>query len=157
MGDLAAKNALLYSTLILNMYIYHHTSDISFTKSQHFNFSSRLSIVFAQSIEASCEWKRNGSSADRRCFNYFWVINNFIAYWGTPYIRGLRVYRCSCQLWEAKSLYSNYHKVSWIWKNEAHGWITKPLGMWKWNKSTWVVIYKYNRLAGPRKKDKMFC
>ena len=34
-----------------------------------------------------CSW----SSADRRCSNYIWVINNFIAYWGATYIRGFTV------------------------------------------------------------------
>ena len=32
-----------------------------------------------------CSW----SSTDRRCSNYIWVINTFIAYYGATYIRGL--------------------------------------------------------------------
>ena len=39
----------------------------------------------------SWEWKCSWSSADRRCSNYIWVINNFIAYWDATYIRGFRV------------------------------------------------------------------
>ena len=39
----------------------------------------------------SREWRCSWSSADRRCSNYIWVINNFIAYSNAPYIRGLRV------------------------------------------------------------------
>ena len=39
----------------------------------------------------SWEWRCNWSSADRRCSNYIWVINNFIAYWGATYIRGFTV------------------------------------------------------------------
>ena len=36
----------------------------------------------------SWEWRCSWSSADRRCFNCIWVINNFIAYWGaSSYIR----------------------------------------------------------------------
>ena len=31
------------------------------------------------------------SSADKRCSNYIWVINNVIAYWDATYIRGLTV------------------------------------------------------------------
>ena len=31
-------------------------------------------------------------SADRRCSNYIWVINNFIAYQVVAYTRGLKVY-----------------------------------------------------------------
>ena len=58
-------------------------------------FSSRLAIVFAQSIGASQvlsqEWRCSGSSTDRRCSNYIWVTNNFIAYWGAAYIRGFAV------------------------------------------------------------------
>ena len=37
------------------------------------------------------EWRCNWSSADRRCSNYIWVINNFIPYLGATYIRGLTV------------------------------------------------------------------
>ena len=40
----------------------------------------------------SWEWRCSWSSADRRCSNYIWVIDNFIAYWGASYIRDLTVY-----------------------------------------------------------------
>ena len=36
-------------------------------------------------------WRCSWSSADRRCSNYIWVIDNFIAYWGASYIRGFTV------------------------------------------------------------------
>ena len=39
----------------------------------------------------SLEWRCSWSSADRRCSNYIWVINNFITYQGTSYIRGFTV------------------------------------------------------------------
>ena len=39
----------------------------------------------------SWEWRCSWSSADRRCSNYIWVINNLIAYWSAPYIRDLTV------------------------------------------------------------------
>ena len=39
----------------------------------------------------SWEWRCSWSSADRRCSNYIWVINNFIAYWGVTYIRDFMV------------------------------------------------------------------
>ena len=48
-------------------------------------FSSRHAVFFAQSTEAMCqvwEWRCSWSSADRRCSNYIWVINNLIAYRG---------------------------------------------------------------------------
>ena len=39
----------------------------------------------------SREWRYNWSSADRRCSNYIWVVNSFMAYLIAPYIRGLTV------------------------------------------------------------------
>ena len=46
-----------------------------------------------------CSW----SSADRRCSNYIWVIDSFIAYLGSSYIRGFTVMPkfqpCSIQTW----------------------------------------------------------
>ena len=42
----------------------------------------------------SREWRCSWSSADRRCSNYIWVIDNFFAYWGASYIRGFTV----CQM-----------------------------------------------------------
>ena len=41
---------------------------------------------------SSREWRCGWSSADRRCSNYIWVIDNFIAYLGATYIRGFTVY-----------------------------------------------------------------
>ena len=37
-------------------------------------------------------WRCSWSSADRRCSNYIWVIDNFIANLGASYIRDLTVY-----------------------------------------------------------------
>ena len=39
----------------------------------------------------SWEWGCSWSSADRRCSNYIWVINNLITYWSASYIRDLTV------------------------------------------------------------------
>ena len=39
----------------------------------------------------SWEWRCSWGSADRRCSNYIWVINNFIAYQGASYIRDITV------------------------------------------------------------------
>ena len=39
----------------------------------------------------SWEWRCSWSSANRRCSNYIWVINNIIAYKGATYIRGFTV------------------------------------------------------------------
>ena len=41
--------------------------------------------------QLSREWRCSCSSADRRCSNYIWLINNVIAYQGVTYIRGLTV------------------------------------------------------------------
>ena len=40
----------------------------------------------------SWEWSCRRSSADRRCSNYIWMINNLIAHKGSTYIRDLTVY-----------------------------------------------------------------
>ena len=37
----------------------------------------------------SREWRCSWSSADRRCSNYIWVINNLMAYKGASFIRDL--------------------------------------------------------------------
>ena len=39
----------------------------------------------------SREWRCSWSSADRRCSNYIWVIDSFIAYYGASYIRDFTV------------------------------------------------------------------
>ena len=39
----------------------------------------------------SGEWRCSWSSADRRCSNYIWLINNLIVYKGAAYIRDLTV------------------------------------------------------------------
>ena len=75
--------------------IHHKISNIKHTKSQNLNVSRfvlQLSLL-AQSIEVRCwEWRCSWSSVDRQCSNYIWVVNNFIAYKGVPYIRDLTVY-----------------------------------------------------------------
>ena len=40
----------------------------------------------------SWQWRCSWSSADRRCSNYIWVINNFSAYKGASYIRDFTVF-----------------------------------------------------------------
>ena len=54
----------------------------------------------------SWEWRCSWSSADRRCSNYIWVINNFIAYLGVPYIRDFTV------------LFSGMDSNWWVLKND---------------------------------------
>ena len=56
-------------------------------------FSSRLAglcpIYWGQVL--SREWRCSCSSTDRRCCNYIWVINNFIAYSAASNFRGFTV------------------------------------------------------------------
>ena len=51
--------------------------------------SCLCSIQWSQVL--SQEWRCSWSSADRRCSNYIWVIDSFIAYQSTTYIRDLTV------------------------------------------------------------------
>ena len=46
-------------------------------------------IQWSQAL--SREWRCSWSSADRRCSNYIWVIDNFIAYYSASYIRDFAV------------------------------------------------------------------
>ena len=52
--------------------------------------------VFAESLEARCQVENEdvvaGRTADRRCSNYIWVIDSFIAYEGASYIRDFTVW-----------------------------------------------------------------
>ena len=64
-----------------NMCWYRQISNIRRTKSQ---------IYWSHVL--SWEWRCSWSSADRRCSNYFWVINNLIAHKGATYIRDLTVF-----------------------------------------------------------------
>ena len=48
----------------------------------------------------SWEWRCSWSSADRRCSIYIWMINNFIAYSGVAYIRGLMLVHCYWGLYD---------------------------------------------------------
>ena len=57
----------------------------------------------------SREWRRSWSSADRRCSNSIWVINNFIANWGAAYSRGVTVTELTFNnynMW-----FGDFHKV----------------------------------------------
>ena len=42
------------------------------------------------------EWRYSCSSADRRCSNFIWMINNFIAYQGATSVRDLTVAILMC-------------------------------------------------------------
>ena len=51
---------------------------------------SRLCPILWNQV-LSREWRCSWSSANRRCSNYNWVIDNLIAYYGATYIRDLTV------------------------------------------------------------------
>ena len=67
----------------------------------------------------SWEWRCSWSSADRLCSNYIWVINNFIAYLGAPYIRdftvllwgemGIRMHCCFISLLQCSINGASFH------------------------------------------------
>ena len=72
-------------------------------------FSDCLAPVFAESLEARCQVE-NEDVACRRCSNYIWVIENFIAYYGASYIRDFTVYvfnkmRIFLKFWELNNHY----------------------------------------------------
>ena len=56
------------------------------------------------SREWRCSWASptNWSSADRRCSNYIWVINKFIAYQAASHIRGLTIISLNSRIWNLK-------------------------------------------------------
>ena len=69
----------------------------------------------------SREWRYSWSSADRRCTNYIWVIDNFIAYYGASYIRDLTVIinLCHAELFWGKWKY-NLHFLSFFNNEMKH-------------------------------------
>ena len=70
------------------------TSNISHTEFQNLNVSHlvlQLSLPNPLKEVLIWEWRCSWSSADRRCSNYIWGINKFIAYWSATYIRCLKV------------------------------------------------------------------
>ena len=55
---------------------------------------TRLAVVFCPihwNQVSSWEWRCSWSSANRRCSNYIWMINNYIAYYSASCIRGFTV------------------------------------------------------------------
>ena len=54
----------------------------------------------------SWEWRCSWSSADRRCSNYIWVIDNFNAYRGTAYISDFTVYIHKSKVWRGINEFS---------------------------------------------------
>ena len=79
----------------------------------------------------SREWRCSWSSADRRCCNYIWVINNFIANQGATYIRGLTVIIASDMM---IPLHGNAFRITYPFCGESYGhwWIPLTKGQQCW-------------------------
>ena len=75
----------------------------------------------------SREWGCSWSSTDRRCSSYIWVINNFIAYKGVTYIRGLIV---------MKNAPLKFFNVLFV------RWVTWPLHLTHWGRVTHICVGK---------------
>ena len=63
-------------------------------------------------------WRYSWSSADRRCSNYIWVIDNFIAYLGASYIRCFTVHIFSylyiyqyCRAWRLRFILQDQNEI----------------------------------------------
>ena len=85
--------------------------------------SCLYSIRWSQVL--SREWRCSWSSADRRCSNYIWEINNFIAFSDATYIRGLTVDVPSTNLTVSfynnppvPDVYISYHVVILTWAEQ---------------------------------------
>ena len=70
---------------------YRKISNIRRTKSQHLNDSHLVLQFSLLNPLLTREWRCSWSSADRRCSNYIWVVNDYIPYKGATYIRDLTV------------------------------------------------------------------
>ena len=128
--------------------LYHQTSNISCTKFENLNvFLYGLAVVFANPLKPglSQEWRSRWSSADT-CSNYIWVINNFIAYWGATYIRGLTV---RLNHWSQMS--SNFSKPL---KNQKT--LGSMIGFWSllWF-IEWNAVYHWSKISDIRQKYKL--
>ena len=65
----------------------------------------------------SWEWRCSWNSADRRCFNYIWVINKFIVYQGVSYIRDLTVVWNCFQPRQMSCQSSHWNMSVWLDQN----------------------------------------
>ena len=80
----------------------------------------------------SREWRCSWSSADRRCSNYIWVINNFINRQCATYIRDLMV----CLKWGLGCLDTSLHKKIILY------WSSNPILSIIFNWLIWFLIWK---------------
>ena len=81
----------------------------------------------------SREWRCSWSSADRRCSNYIWLINNFIANSGVSYIRGLTVYIiCRCYQAHVLPKWVAHHNKNMVSDQRGKKSVIKPRGTLSW-------------------------
>ena len=97
--------------------LYCKTSNRRRTKPQDLNVACSCLYPIHWTQVLRSEWRCNGSSADRR------VINNFAAYWGAYYIRGLTV--------SITTLYISLHFPREIKDNDTSTYVTKD-HEWQW-------------------------
>ena len=97
----------------------------------------------------SWEWRCSWSSADRRCSNYIWVINNFIAYEGATYIRGFTVWYPFVTSWSClgswchswcRQLLRQVQYTGWEW----HFYTNFPPKFGSYNDIFLIILYITN-------------
>ena len=94
----------------------------------------------------SREWRCSWSSADRRCSNNIWVINNYISYYGAAYIRHLMVVYLS-MVHTFKPKQKGQHFANEIFGSIFLKWNFKTI----WNKITTKIYswyYTWQRMYG---------
>ena len=126
-------------------------------------FSSRLTLALPNPLKpgVSQEWRCSWSSADRRCCNYIWVINNFIVYWGATYIRGSTVIvKCWAKITmvDGTSMVSSWNGSTFgitglLWGQSTGNLIeTSDAELWCFLKLVWISYWK-SRVAGDLSSD----
>ena len=91
---------------------YRKISNIRRTKSHNSNDSRLVLRLSSPNTLKPGEWRCSWSSADRRCSDYIWVINNCIDNKGATYIRCLTV---SCFITNQDDLLPDYVLLPAIW------------------------------------------
>ena len=99
----------------------------------------------------SREWRCSWSSAGRRCSDYIWVINNFIAYYDATYIRGLMVIEFC--LWgiptDRKDSHTIFTLMILIWTHQVlqegarFSWKFWIVFCWKWHHVKLINSWNY--------------
>ena len=80
----------------------------------------------------SREWRCSWGSADRRCSNYIWVIDNYIAHKGATYIRDLTVLSCAVMI-QCTDVSVNYYTPN----IGLHWYHCSLTAVWQCNKLSW--------------------